>query len=316
MQNSESNSSNRLQYTATKELSKGRILRVKIRLDDECKNGHQDFSVSGEMLIPTRKRRNETLDIVRVGNKNYELTWPGHDDIIRFTPEFSLFVDLHLSDWRGAPLYAIENGYYHLKKSGKDVVTKYLRITDQEYDELSIAEDKLHFTMILINLGIPQRWQSEANTAIAKLEELTGTKFINDSKKSQLVLPSKDELDTVRQRVNEGYYSAGAVIARNIDKQIREKNSLIEKLCKQASKQHDKIDRELKVKLFLANNDIPLDNFIYYTHTNTGKFNWHTSAYNKEITKEEFEAFIDIVENALLKDDSVLPKDIKFVLGK
>ena len=66
----------------------------------------------------------------------------------------------------------------------------------------------------------------------------------------------------------------------------------------------------------MTGNDIPLDNFIYYTHTNTGKFNWHTSAYNKEITKEEFEAFIDIVENALLKDDSVLPKDIKFVLGK
>ena len=77
---------------------------VKISLNDECKNGHQDFAI--------------TADIYKAGYRSDRYFLAGgccHDDIIKYFPEFKIFIDLHLCDFEGSPMYPSANGFYHLK---------------------------------------------------------------------------------------------------------------------------------------------------------------------------------------------------------
>ncbi len=81
----------------------GELIRVAvfIRLDDSCKNGHNDFSITGHLFEKSEKGR-------------FKLSACGclHDLIVKYFPEFQIFVDLHLSDDNGVPMYPIANNPY------------------------------------------------------------------------------------------------------------------------------------------------------------------------------------------------------------
>lgn len=95
-----------------------------------------------------------------------------------------MFVDLHLCDWRGTPLYPVENGYYFLQKDKKQA-KEYLRVTDEEMEILSKCDNKEYFKHQLFALGIVERWQAESKKAIQSLEELTGDVWVNPYKESE-----------------------------------------------------------------------------------------------------------------------------------
>lgn len=116
----------------------------------------------------------------------------GGDEIAENFPEYATFAKLHLSDYKGIPMYAVENGYYHLKNSPMEVVLHYLRINENEYKTLYKCYDKLNFCITLGKLGIVERWEQEANEAIKLLEKLTGDEFVVDSVKTNLNLPEID----------------------------------------------------------------------------------------------------------------------------
>ena len=73
---------------------------VEIRLSDPCKNGHDDFSI--------------TADIYEQRGARYYHSSCGclHDDILKHFPEFQIFVDLHLCDDNGVPMYPVLNNPY------------------------------------------------------------------------------------------------------------------------------------------------------------------------------------------------------------
>lgn len=150
---------------------------ISIRLNDECKNGHQDFSITGDIYLHDKPKT----------DKYYFSGGCIHNDILKHFPEFKIFIDLHLSQYNGVPMYAIENGFYHLKNSSKEISMKYLRITENEYSILVNSYDKMQLTFLLRDLNIIDRWKSEANKAINILEVLTNTKFIVDSPKSMVI---------------------------------------------------------------------------------------------------------------------------------
>lgn len=165
---------NQLKHTIVSKTSDGDSLFIKISLDDDCKNGHIDFSLTA--IIYEANKRHIDKNILSCGML--------HDEILQVRPELKMFADLHLSDAKGCPLYTIENGYYWLK-SNKEVALSYLRITEEEYSVLSIG-NKMNFIVKLGELGIVSRWKSEAKIAIKKLEEMTGLKFEDNSIKSNL----------------------------------------------------------------------------------------------------------------------------------
>ena len=269
-------------------------LNVSIRLDDECNNGHQDFAITGETIL----------------NGRFDTGGCIHDTVLKHFPEFQQFVDLHLSDYSGAPMHAIANGFYHLKNDGKEVTMNQLRITEEEYKELAQAEDKEHFGYILNQLKVPARWKKEAKKAQKELEKLTGLKFVNNSKRSQLDQLSPEKVKEIRKRIKEGYYTPERIQARKDQKRADAKAEAIMAVKDELRKDIQKLNDKASVKLYLLANDIPVGNFIYYDHTNEGVFNWMNGSYYHVMSKEEFDAFIAKV------DYKALPEGIKFKLGK
>lgn len=117
-----------------------RKLNIDIRLNDECKNGHEDFSITGSYWSKE--------------NKGYEADGGGciHDTILAVRPELKIFVDLHLCDRKGVPMYAVDNGMYFLFKEKKyDYVKQHFMINDAELEVLKAQpdDDKEYFQYII-----------------------------------------------------------------------------------------------------------------------------------------------------------------------
>lgn len=81
-------------------------LKVKIRLSDDCHNGHADFAITGDFY-----------DYVNGGHCCGCI----HEIIEAICPELKPFINLHLCDAKGAPMYAQGNGFYHLRNSSREV---------------------------------------------------------------------------------------------------------------------------------------------------------------------------------------------------
>jgi len=77
-------------------------LQVNVRLDDNCKNGHSTFAITGDVTTPTRRQRG--LDIIAGGCL--------HDDIAAAFPELEPLIRWHLTSTDG-PMHYIANTVYH-----------------------------------------------------------------------------------------------------------------------------------------------------------------------------------------------------------
>lgn len=274
---------------------------VNIRLNDECKNGHADFAITGTVYEKDKR-----------GDWKWTSCGCCHDEILKAFKEFKPFIDLHLSDQNGAPMYAVGNGIYHLRNSSKETAMNYIRCTEEEYNVLiEQAEDDLYFKYLIYSLGIVDRWKTEADQAIKQLEELTGKKWKPDFPKSNLKPFTEEEDILLKARIAAGYYTPAAIAHREEMKAEVAKHKEIIKLHAGAQKAIDKIETELQVKLYVLSAGMPLDSFIYYDHSNEGVFNWMGQrSYMELVTQEQFDGFVSRL------DFSKLPNGISFKLGK
>lgn len=286
-----------LKYTETR-IYKGYKVDVKVRLSDDCRNGHADFAI--------------TADIYEK-NKYDCWKWTAggccHEEIAVVFPELRPFIALHLSDAKGAPMYAQGNGFYHLRNSSKKLTMEYLRITDIEYNRFfREAEDQLYFTYLLQTIGVPERWMQEAQAAIKQLEQLTGEKFEDTSVRYQFTPLTLEEFQLVESRIAEGYYLPENIRKRKHEAKLAARRKKIADLKATALSQKRKIERELNIKLYVLRSGLPIDNFIYYSHNNKGVFNWMDSSCYQKITQAQFDRFIKKV------DYTKLPEGIEFQL--
>ena len=135
---------------------------INIRLSDPCNNGHNDFAITADIY---KKGSKKLVDRNMIGRGAC------HEDILAACPDLKTFVDLHLSDESGAPLYAVENGYYHMRNSSLETFAKYMRV------DLMIAakvkkeiETKESFSYWVD--GLRAGWMEEATKAKLLLAEL------------------------------------------------------------------------------------------------------------------------------------------------
>lgn len=274
-------------------------MNVRISLDDFCKNGVCDWSITADIY---EKRK----------NGNYVCVAGGccHDEILKYFPEFKPFVNLHFSNHYGQPVYPVENGFYHLKNSDKKVVINYLRITETEYDTLhNSAEDKVYFTYLLYTLGIVDRWKEESLKAIKQLEALTGNTWKNPYKpeNERFALRLTDEERTlIENKIKNGYYTSKAIQERKDQKKCEEYEKKRNEIIASCEKSIQEAENKKLVMLAVLDAGISLKNAIYYNHSNELAFNWND--YETKITQEQFDEFIKTV------DKTKLPENITFKL--
>ena len=82
-------------------------------LDDDCKNGVCDFSITGDAICTVGKQ-----GICKKG----EYIYGGccHDKIAKYFPELVPFIPLHLSNEFGQPMYPVDNFIYHINQRESD----------------------------------------------------------------------------------------------------------------------------------------------------------------------------------------------------
>lgn len=182
------------------ENGKQKHIHVEIRLSDPCGNGHQDFAITSSVYShPTKEN-----------DRYFESGGCNHDEILKHFPEFQSFVNLHLCDYKGRPMYCVANGLYHLRNGFNSLkpdnpkfaqkFQAYYRLTPTQYKGLLTSENQLEFAILLKELGILEQWENEANEAIKQLEELTGQKFVVDSVKTNYVEPDNEKVKEFQER--------------------------------------------------------------------------------------------------------------------
>ena len=300
----ETNKTNSLRHNSTAHDSEGNVMTIKIRLNDECKNGHQDFSITG--------------DIYQKGKPRTDNYWLGggciHDDILKARPDLKMFVDLHLCDYTGVPTHAVANGFYHLVEgfsktkpesaNFKSEYCDYYRITPEQFDILAQCKNKVQFGLSIINLSILDQWQKQANEAILLLEQWTGNSFVVDSLRTQFVAPTPAEIEEEAKRQREGYYTPEAEQLRELAK----RDTLIAELQADADKEIDKANIEFVVKkqVLIIGGEKALKNCIFYTHSKTLSFNWRGyDNISQELIDKVIEEIV-LPEGVTIKNDKVL----------
>lgn len=283
---------NKLKYKIRTQTKDGNNIEIEISLDDDCKNGHNDFSITASVYQAPHWNG---------GNRDQFFISGGccHDDILAARPNLKIFVDLHLADVNGAPMHAIENGFYHLSKgfnntkpndpSFKTEYCDYYRLNEKQFDILSTSEDKTVFAYYLSKLGIVAQWKKQANEAIVLLEEWTEEKFKDDSTKLPNVELTTPEFKRMDLKINSGHYNPVNIKKRADDKAKAEKQKLFDDIKKELNTVILKETQEYNVKFAVLSFGLSLDNFIYYNHTNEGQFNWLD--YKSKITKEQLTKF-------------------------
>lgn len=264
--------SNDLRHQIVTRDAEGNTMYIDIRLNDECKNGHQDFAITADIY----KKGKPKID------KYHIMGGCCHDEILKVHPELKIFVDLHLCDYKGIPMHAIENGFYFLRdgfnevKPGSDEFKQkfceYYRVTPHQFDILNTSENEIQYATKLISLGVLNQWKAQANEAISRLEEMTGKKFLVDSKKTQFNAPTPDQIKDEEQKQANGYYTPEAKESRNTEvieiQKMKLKNDLDKKI-------NDLIEEHnIKLQVLVIGGKAALDNCIYYCHSKQLAFNW------------------------------------------
>lgn len=295
---------NKLFYSGTKfftENEEDYRITVRISLDDDCKNNICDWSITADVDWKNKHGKYEDY-----------LGGCCHDEVAKHFPELAKFISLHLCNHYGAPMYPVENGIYHVRRSGMSVAMEYLRISEQECAELyKASEDELYFKYMLFNLGIVNRWKRESEELIAELEKLCGKKWVNPYKpeEERFVLTLTDEeRSLIEERIKAGHYSSENIEKRRVEAHKAKMAAKRAEICERYDKKIRQAEAEKKIMLCVFDYGLSTDNVIYYSHTNTLSFNW--DSYEKKITQEEFDDFVKNV------DRSKLPEGIKFELNK
>jgi hypothetical protein len=258
---------------------------VKITLNDECKNGHSDFHITGTMYDLTKDKT--------PSRKNEECSGSIGKEIVKHFPQFAIFEKLHGNDFEGTPFGAITDSFFYM--NDKKAAMRHLNVTSEEFCALQLAyfdEDKTYFHFLCQHrLDLPTRWKTKATKAIEWLEENAQQHFDTSHGVGRFKPLLQDEIDVFIQRENEGYYTAENVELRRLARLNEKKNALIDKIN---ATYDSKVTKAKQQKMF----DLAIANFfgeevcvIYYDHTNTYKFNWFGS--HNHVTPEEITAFVE-----------------------
>jgi hypothetical protein len=91
-------------------------MKKQITKTKSCKIVEITISTDGSSTGPYFSINGRLLEIQSHGRFTETISGCIHDEILKVAPELKPFVDLHLSDLDGVPMYAVGNGFYWLCK--------------------------------------------------------------------------------------------------------------------------------------------------------------------------------------------------------
>lgn len=269
-------------------------IEASAELHDECHNKCYEFSITGDI---TRLAKNGRWVDDRGGCI--------HEDIARRFPQLKRFLPLHLCNHLGQPTYPEANGQYHIANSGKQVAMDYLRITEEEYNALLPfveREERTRFKCMLFKLGIVDRWKKEADEFIEFLADGGTWENPYTPEEERFVTRLTDE--ERKQMEDNDFFSTEQVALRQAEKKRKQMEDERKEVLADYDKKNATLQAERDVKLYILDNGLTIENFIFYPHSYEGVFNWLD--YKPKVTREEFDKFISNL------DMSKLPEGVKF----
>ena len=138
---------------------------------------------------------------------------------------------------------------------------------------------------------------------------MCGKKWVNPYKpeEERFVLTLTDEeRSLIEERTKAGHYSSENIEKSRVEAHKAKMAAKRAEICERYDKKIRQAEAEKKIILCVFDYGLPINNVIYYPHTNTLFFNWND--YGGKITQEEFDDFVNNV------DRSQLPEGIKFEL--
>lgn len=262
--------------------------KIEIRLNDECKNGHEDFAITATFW---------TVDESRT-DKNFEMGGCCHEEILKIRPDLKMFVQLHLNEFTGYPMYYFENGFYHLQNMEKTKFLKTMLVDEKDYDTLLLAKDKDEFAYLMLQIGNDKKWEELAKKGISQMEEWTKKTFESKATKAY---------DIKKYRALQ--YDADWFKKENIDQReehkfLNKKEELKNDLQQKAERDIAIIKLNLDIKLqFLEMGYLQLDNMIIYNNSKTIVLNWKEPHYSTYCYKFDVDDYNKILTTLKVPED-------------
>lgn len=267
---------------------------IKIRLNDECGNGHEDFSITATVYEPNKPRTERNT----IGGGCC------HELILKARPELKNFVSLHLADADGIPMHAAANMSFHQQRGKFDRGTaetfktefcEYYQINAEQFEKLDAIKktNNVFYAFMLHKIGVVDAWEKQAKKGIKQLEKLTGEKFKSAATKSNIHY-SAEEMNEASEQFESGYYTPEAIEAREIERVSKAQAEALKEARKVYDKRNEKNEQRYNLKKYVLKHFHP-DTFIHY---DSGEicFNWRGYGENTTIEKVR-EVFGSVPEN-------------------
>ncbi len=273
---------------------------IKLTLDDDCRNGHEDFSL--------------TADIYEKTPHGWRDSGGGccHEHILKIKPELAPFAALHLSTFEGVPMHSASNAWYWFQGAfpefsvekyhggtGSDgkppaecalIFAEHIRATPEEVQEIASqnprTQDELH--AIMEDMGFPDQWSLEAQAAIKQLEEWTGNEFESKATRGRYEPLSAEVRAAIAERKASGYYLPENVAKRDQEAKAAVKAKKLAAIETDYAAKRARLDQDYRIDKWMAETFDKKPNVIWYAHSNELAANWTST--EKLLTRAEFDA--------------------------
>lgn len=273
---------------------------IKLTLDDDCKNGHEDFSL--------------TADIYEKTLHGWRDSGGGccHDHILNLKPELAPFAALHLSTFEGVPMHAFANAWYWFQgafpesasspynggtgSSGKPptecayIFAEHIRATSEEVQAIAAGNPRTQDELqgLIEDMGFPARWKAEAQAAIATLEGWTGNEFESKATRGRYEPLSSEVRALIAERKASGYYLPENVAKRDLEAKAAAKVKKLATIESDYAAKRKRLEQDYRIDRWMAETFDHKPNVIWYAYSNELAANWTST--EKLLTREEFDA--------------------------
>lgn len=219
-------------------------IKVEAGLESLKGNKYPHWSVTGWIIKGSGRDREETGGAI--GEK-----------LVEYFPEIAPFVPLHLSDGKGVPMFAIENGWYYKITKNPSALKDHLRLTDKETDILMNVIDKQSFRYVICVNGISKRWKKDSDEAIHLLEKLTGKKLEATEEELSETIMTEEEVEEMDNKIMSGYYNSENIYAREYEKQKEDREMALDDIQKRKNKRIAEAECMAKLEVDMIRAGVP-----------------------------------------------------------